>query len=232
MSRPRALVALFAVLVVGLAGCSKQSSTPGTTTGLPDGATLTTAAAAAMRDVTSAHITLLIDNGVSTMPLRRAEGDMTPASAKGSIQLEQTGTLIQYDFVLAGAFIYLKGVSGGWQKLPAAASAAIYDPSVVLNPDRGLARLLATAIARDTEGIENVNRASTYKVAVTFDANAVAALVPGVSTGATGYIWLDTTNNQLRRAVLTVAGSGGGKAGLVTMDLADIDRPVQISAPA
>jgi lipoprotein LprG len=232
MSRPRALIALLALVVAGLAGCSKDSKAP-VPANLPDGTTLTTAAAAAMRDTSAAHITFDLDANASTMPLRRAEGDLTQhGKAKGSIQLDQTGSLIEYQFVLLDGFVYLKGVSGGWQKLPASAAASIYDPAVVLDPDRGMARLLATTSEATTVGTESIDGVDTYKVTVSFDGMAVAALVPGITGRATGVLWVNETTKQLRRAVLTVTPTTGGKNGTATMNFFDINKPVQVSAPA
>jgi lipoprotein LprG len=236
MPRPRALIALFALVVTGLvgglSGCSKDSGTTNTN-GLPDGATLTAAAATAMRDVNSAHISLVIQGDVSSLPLRRADGDLLRGGdAKGTIQLEQSGALIEYDFVLVGGSIYLKGVSGGWQKLPAAAAAGIYDPSAILDPDRGVSRLLATATGAKTEGTDTIDGANTYRVSLAFNGAAVAAVVPGVSEGVTGTVWLDSSSKRLRRAILTVGGAVGGKTGTITINLTDLDKPVSISAPS
>jgi lipoprotein LprG len=231
MPRPRAYVALVALFIAGLAGCTKHSSTP--SGDLPDGNTLTTQGAAAMRDVSSTHVSIQIDGNISSLPLRRAEGDLTNAGdAKGQIQLDQFGALVEYDFVLLGDSIYLKGVTGGWQKLPASTASALYDPSAILDPERGIAKLLATATDATTEGTDIIDGKTTYRVSVTLNNAAVASVVPGVFGSATGKVWLDAGSKQLRRAVLAVTSASPGSAtGTVTVNLTDIDKPVSISAP-
>ena len=71
--RPLAIAgAALTLLAALLSGCSKDE--PAQT--LPDGATLINESAAAMREVQSAHVRIEIEGKVSTLPLKRAEGDL------------------------------------------------------------------------------------------------------------------------------------------------------------
>jgi lipoprotein LprG len=231
MPRPRATLVLTSLLIAALVGCSKHSSNgPGAT--LPDGVTLMQSAAVAMGDITSAHLSITTDGDVSSVPIRKAEGDLTKSGdAKGTILLSQYGALIEYEFVLVGDSIYLKGVTGGWQKLPVETAAGIYDPSAILDPDRGIVKLLTTATDPTTEGTDTIDGASTYRVAVTVNRDVAAALVPGLSVGVTGKVWLDQSTKQLRRAKFEIPGANGAKGGSVTIDLTDFNKPVTVSAP-
>jgi lipoprotein LprG len=217
-----AALALFATLV---AGCTKEEPAQA----LPDGATLITEAGAAMRDVESAHVRIEIEGQVSTLPLKRAEGDLLRnGDAKGTLQLSQLGNLIEYEFVVLGESIYLKGVTGGWQQLPASMAANIYDPSAILDPDRGIVKILATATEPVTEAQEKVNGVDAYRVAVKMDSLAAASLVPGMPPGVTGKLWLDTETKHLVKAVLTVPGD---PPGTVNLDVSAFNAPVTVSAP-
>lgn len=220
------LVALLALLVT--TGCSKKAKT----TELPPGADLVSAGATAMREVKTAHVVISAEGNVADLPLRRADGVLTRSGdAKGSIQIEQLGTLIEYQFVVLGDTIHLKGVTGGWQELPAALAAQIYDPSAILDPERGVVQVLATATEARTEARESVNGRDAYRVGVKLDRAAVATLVPGVGEGVTGQLWFDTQAKQLIKAVLRVPGQGSAPGGTVTINVSDIDAPVTISAP-
>lgn len=231
MSRPRALLALLALLTVALVGCSKDDK-PATTDQLPPGATLISEAATATGALKSAHVTIGTEGEVGSLPMRQADGDLLRSGdAKGTIQLSQFGVLIEYEFVVVGKTIYLKGVTGGWQKLDAAVAASIYDPSAILDPDRGIAKLLATAKDPVTEGKESVNGKDTYRIAVKLDSATVATLVPGVGGDVTGKVWVDAQTKQLLRAVLTVPGATADKKGTVTINVTNLDTPVTISAP-
>jgi len=228
MSRPRALLALFAVIAVGLAGCSSKKEEQA----LPNGTTLVSEAATAMREVQSAHVVLDIEGQVGTLPLRRAEGDLKrDGDAKGTVQLQTFGTLIEFEFVLLGDSIWLKGATGGWQ-MPVGGTAALpYDPSAILDPDRGVAKLLGTATDATTEAKETVDGKETYRVGVKLDSTAASTLVPGIGPGVTGKLWLDTQTKQLIKAVLSVPGATADKPGTVTVNVSAINVPVTVNAP-
>jgi lipoprotein LprG len=226
MLRPRLLIAFLAIVTLALTGCTKDEPSQ-----LPNGATLVNEAAAATGALTSAHVKIDTEGEVGTLPMRRADGDLLRSGdAKGTIQLSQFGVLIEYEFVVVGKDIYLKGVTGGWQKVNAAVAATIYDPSAILDPNRGIAKLLATAKDPVTEGQEKVDGKDAYRVAVKLDSAAVATLVPGVTGDVTGKLWIDAANKQLIRAVLTVPGTDG-KTGTVTINVTNINTPVTVSAP-
>jgi lipoprotein LprG len=212
-------------------GCSPKDK-PATTDQLPAGATLIGEAATATEALTSAHVKIETDGEVGSLPMRRAEGDLVRSGdAKGTIQLSQFGLLIEYSFVVVGKTIYLKGATGGWQKLDSSVAAAIYDPSVILDPDRGIAKLLASAKSPTTEGKESVDGKDAYRLAVKLDSATVATLVPGVGGDVTGKVWVDAQTKQLHKAVLNVPGSSADKKGTVTINVTNIDTPVTVNAP-
>jgi lipoprotein LprG len=231
MPSARALLALLTLptlLTFALAGCSKDEDTAN----LPDGTTLVSESATAMRTISSAHITIDVDGAIGSLPIKRAEGDLKKdGDAKGNIQLLVFGQLSQLDFVLLGDDVYLKSVTGGWQKSTGGTASFPYDPSAILDPDRGVAKLLATATNAKTEGSDTVDGHDSWRVAVTFDSTAASALVPGVPSGLTGQVWLDKTNKHLLKAVIKAPASGGTPAATITIALTAIDVPVTISAP-
>jgi lipoprotein LprG len=221
------LIAVIALLVTS--GCSHKKPR---TTELPPGADLVSAAATAMREVKTAHVVISAEGNVADLPLRRADGVLTRSGdAKGSIQIEQLGTLIEYQFVVLGDTIHLKGVTGGWQELPAFLASQIYDPSAILDPARGVVQVLTTATEAKTEAQETVNGRDAYRVGVKLDRTAVGALVPGVGEGVTGQFWIDAQTKQLVKAVLRIPGQGTAPGGTVTINVSDIDAPVTITAP-
>lgn len=228
LRRHRALLtlaglALFAGL---LGGCTKDDEAP---QNLPDGATLLNEAADAMREVNSAHVRIDVEGNISSLPLKRAEGDLLRSGdSKGTLQLSQGGALIEYEFVVVGDSIYLKGATGGWQQLPAAMASTIYDPSAILDPERGIVKILSTASEPVTEARESVNGTDAYRVAVKLDNLAAGALVPGMPPGVTGKLWLDVETKHLVKAVLTVPGDSPGT---VNLDVSAINEPVTVSAP-
>lgn len=222
-----ALTSLFTVGLLALSGC--HSNTPASN--LPDGSTLVSQASTAMSNVQSAHITIDTSGKVGTIPLRTAEGDLKKGGdAKGSIKLLALGQVVQLDFVVIGDNFYIKGLTGGWQKASAAEVASFYDPSGILDPDRGVAKVLATATDAKTEATETVNGVNTYRVAVNLDNTVVSTVVPDTPKGTTGKVWLDQNTKRLVKAELDVSAAGGGP-GTVTINLTDLDKPVTVDAP-
>jgi lipoprotein LprG len=223
-----ALIALPTLLTLGLAGCTKNE----VTSNLPDGTALVSESATAMKSINSAHLTIDIDGSIGSLPIKRAEGDLKKdGDAKGSIQLLLFGQLSQLEFVLLGDDVYLKSVTGGWQKSTGGTDLFPYDPSAILNPDKGVAKLLATAKNARTEGSDTIDGHDAWRVAVAFDSVAAGALVPGVPDGLTGQVWLDKQNKHLLKAVIKAPASGSTAAATITVLLTAIDAPVTISAP-
>jgi lipoprotein LprG len=184
-----------------------------------------------MTTVESAHITIDTSGKVGTIPLRTAEGDLKKdGDSKGSIKLLALGQVVQLDFVVIGDAFYIKGLTGGWQKASAAEVASFYDPSGILDPNRGVAKVLATATDAKTEATETVNGVSTYRIAVNLDNTVVSAVVPDTPKGTTGKVWIDQNTKRMVKAELDVSAAGGGP-GTVTINLTDLDKPVTVNAP-
>jgi lipoprotein LprG len=234
MSRPlrtrRALLALLApvLLVPGLVACSKDEDPAA----LPNGSTLVSESAEAMRSVESAHIVIDIEGAISSLPIKKAQGDLKRnGDAKGDIQLQQFGQLIQLDFVLLGGDAYLKFPTGGWTKSAGGTAAFPYDPSAILDSDRGVAKLLSTATNANTEGSETVGGVDTYRVAVDFDNTSASVLVPGVPAGVKGQVWIDKQNKRMVKAIVRSPASGSTPEATMTVTMTNFDVPVTISAP-
>src|SRR5215831_18849297 len=149
MLRPKPLLALLALTLTFVAGCSKHSDS----SNLPDGTTLVSDAAAAMKTVSTSHVKIDVDGTIGTLPIKQAEGDLKKdGDAKGNVKLDQFGSLVQLDFVVLGSDLYLKFATGGWQKSSGGTSSFPYDPSAILDPDKGVSNLLATTKNAKTEG--------------------------------------------------------------------------------
>lgn len=208
MSRPlrghfvRSLLPLVAslLLVPGLlAACTKdKDGNEASGESLPDGATLLTESASAMTDVETVHIVLDINPAVGALPITRAEGDLKRGGdAKGAIQLLAGAQLLEVEFVVMGDNAWLKYPTGGWRA--AGSITAIYDPSAILDPQRGVANLLSTSSNARTEGAEKVNGVDAWRVAVDIDQKAANMLVPGVPKGLTGTVWIDQDTSAWSR---------------------------------
>ncbi|MBB5629437.1 LppX_LprAFG lipoprotein [Sphaerisporangium krabiense] len=220
--RVRALVTLLAALCLA-AACSSQAE-------LPAGPDLMKRSAEAMRSVKSVAFAIATE-GKPPVPLKRAEGSLiTKGDAKGTVQIEVLGMLQELAFVLTGDTVYFKGPTGGYQTMTRAQLAQIYDPSAILDPDKGVARLLSGATGATTEAAEDVEGSRAYRVAATLPRDVVTAVVPGVRQEVKGTLWVDTASGRLVKASLPI--SEGANSGTVLVTLTDYDAPVTIATPA
>jgi lipoprotein LprG len=185
-----------------------------------------------MRSVKTARFEITANGTVAGVPLRRASGVITAAGeAEGSAQIEQGGPLAELSFVVKGQTLYVKAVTGGWQKVPLALASTVYDPSKILSPDEGVANVLATASGAKTEARESVAGADAYRVAATFNGEALSKLVPGISTDVPGQVWIGADRRVLHQGRFEVPAQGGGDPAVVTVTVSDFDAPVTIDEP-
>lgn len=213
-----------------LAGCT--SSPPAEQ--LPAAGELLAKSATAMSTVKTAAIDIQVDEALTSVPIRTAAGTLTSAGdARGTATLAQGGSLAEFEFVITQGDLYLKGPTGGYRKVPLVFASGIYDPSAILKPDSGVARLLATTADATTQAREAVDGVDSYRVRATLDQDAVASLVPGISGRVSGLLWLDVATSRLVKAQLDVPTDTGGSAtAAATVTFADYDAPVTITPPS
>lgn len=216
----------LSIFAVGAAGCTKKNNATAPVA-LPAGTQLMADGDKAMSDVKSAHFKVEVNGKIKGLPVQAAEGDLTrEGSAKGTAKVEQLGVLAEVAFVIIGQDLYLKGPTGGYQKLPLAVAASVYDPSAILDPERGAAKLLRTAKNPKTEAIEKVDGKDAYKVSFEPDTAALSALIPTSITGITGCVWLHTDSKRIAKAEFKFP-----EGGVVTVTFTNYDAPVTINAP-
>ncbi|OXM62715.1 LppX_LprAFG lipoprotein [Amycolatopsis vastitatis] len=222
----RTLLTAMALSAAIVTGCSSSGDAA-----LPDAGALLKDSAQAAGGVTSTHFTLKVNGTVPGLSVHSLDGDLTKANgggAKGTGTLELMGQVVDAQFVLVNGSLYIKGPTGGFQKIPAVLSSSIYDPSAILDPQRGIPKVLSSVQGPKTDGTEDVDGTPTYRVTGTVPKDALAALVPGVSSDANATFWLRRDGGHL--PVKASLGYQGG--GSVDVTLSDVDKPVTITAPA
>ncbi|MFC4007434.1 LppX_LprAFG lipoprotein [Nonomuraea purpurea] len=188
---------------------------------LPTGPDLMKKAAEAMKSVKSASFSIATE-GKPSVPVKKADGRLTSAGdADGTISLEVLGTLQEISFALVGDTVHFKGPTGGFQKMTRDQLAQFYDPSVILSPTKGIAQLLSSATDPKVEGVES----GSYRVAATLPGQIVGQIIPNVTQGVSGKIWLDQATSRLTKASLPLQG------GTVTVSISDYDAPITITPP-
>jgi lipoprotein LprG len=231
MFRIRPVLALLAALVAVTSCTSSDNKKDESTSSLPDGGTLLTDSATAMREIKTAKFLITADGAISGLSLRRAEGTLTrEGDAEGTAQIEQSGANVDLTFVIVGDKIYIKGPTGGYQELPLSLAATVYDPSAILDPDKGVAKLLSTATDAKTEAAEAVDGTDAWRVAMTANGADLSTIIPGVNGDTPGKVWLGKQDKRLHKAVFTLPAEGGA-TGTVTVTFQEFDAPADIKAP-
>jgi lipoprotein LprG len=231
MARCRASLALLLLGVLGAAVVACGGGSGGGAP-LPDGGALLRSSATEMRGVQSAHFTLAVDGTVAGVSVRSAQGVLTRnGDVQASGQIEELGQPVEIELVILGSTAYLKGPTGGFQRIATSAVAAGYDPSAVLDPKRGVGPLLAAARNPRTEAREEVGGRPAYRVAASFDQQSLATLLPGVTGQVAGQLWVGTDRPRLLQARFAVPAASGGQPGTVTVTLSRFDEPTTIRPP-
>jgi lipoprotein LprG len=229
-TRALAIAVGTGTLAVALSACTTASKA--STANLPPAADLITASQTAMSGVQTVHFSIGVKGTLPGVPISAAQGDLTKTGdAKGTATVSVLGTNVETEFIIVDKTIYLKGATGGYTPEPLSAAAAFFDPSGILDPDRGIVKLLGTAQNPTTKALESVNGSDAYKIGITPDPAAVAAIVPGAGAGTTGDIWIDKTTHRVVKGVFTVPGTGGAQGATVTVEFSNFDAPVTVSAP-
>ncbi|MDH2428512.1 LppX_LprAFG lipoprotein [Sphaerisporangium sp. TRM90804] len=205
-------------------------STPEAAAKPPAGPELMVKSSQAMRQVETVAFTIATE-GAPPVPVKSADGSLTKrGDAKGTIQISVLGALQELEFVVIGETVHFKGPTGGFQTIPRAQLATIYDPSAILNADKGVPKLLASAANPVTEAEEKVGGADAYRVAATLPKQSVTTLVPGVAQDVNAKLWVDKATGRLAKASLPLGT--GATSGTVHVTFADYDAPVTITPPA
>jgi len=226
----RALTGILLVLLVALSGCSGSSGTPtaaSTTAPPPTASEILAASATAMAEVTSAAFSLTVDGQLPSVTVQSAKGVLNAdGDAQGTAAIVQFGQLIEVEFVLAGGQLYIKGVTGGFTQVPASLAGSVYDPSAILDPTRGVAKVISSVQSPTIAGSEG----DSWLISGSVPADVAAGLVPGITDDVTGLFTISKGSSELTSADLTLDGVDG-KPATVKVELSDFNEPVSISPP-
>ena len=219
---------LIAVLLgAGLiSGCSKKASEP-----LPEAAGLIKQSVETTRKLSSAHLEIAVTGKIDGLPIKTLSGDLTnvpSVAVKGNSTISMGGSDVDVELVVLDGTLYAALTPNSWLDMGPAAD--IYDPSVILNPDAGLANLLGNVTEAKAQDTEAVGGVPTVRITGTVSADAVNKLIPQLK--ATGplpaTVWIEKdAPHQLVQA--TVDQSSGNS---VSLTLSVWDKPVTVTKPA
>jgi lipoprotein LprG len=150
--------------------------------------------------------------------------------ASGTVDLEEGGQLVEFDVVFVRGTVYLRGPTGPFQSVPSELAGTIYDPTDLLDPTKGLSRLLATARRARTLGRDELDGTDAFRLSATLDGSILGPLVPNpVPPKVDATLWIGSDEPRLLRTETTLAGRGGQTD--LTLTISDFDVPVEITPP-
>jgi len=225
--RLSAVLAAVSIAAALVAGCSssKQTSKP-----LPDAATLLKQSSQTTKGVKSVHLVLSVTGKVKGLPVKTLTGDLTTApntAAKGDAKIMLAGNDIDAQFVVYDTVLYAALTPNKWDDFGPAAD--IYDPSAILNPNTGLANMLANFTDPKAEGRETINGQNTVRISGKVSADAVNALAPQLNATqplpATAWIQENGDHELVQAKMDQSAGNS------IQMTLSNWGEPVQVTKP-
>jgi len=229
MTTRRRIIAIAATLLAAallVSGCSKKSSEP-----LPDAAGLLQQSIATTKALNSAHLEIVVNGKIDGLPIKKLSGDLTnvPAVAiQGSSTISMGGSDVDIQLVVLDGTLYAALTPNSWLDMGPAVE--IYDPSVILNPDSGLANMLAAISDPKSEDVETIGGVQTVKITGKVTADAVNKLIPQLKASgpipATAWIQKDAPNQLVQAQVDQSDGN------YVQLTLSEWDKPVTVTKPA
>jgi len=237
-SRVIAAVAALA-LAFTIGGCGSNNSGTGaskssTPASSDEANTLLKQAADAMKKVTGMHITLAVTGDVPNLKVTKLDGDIsnTPQTvATGSATLLLGKSPQDAKFVYVDGHLYSDvGQPGTYNDFGAGKS--IYNVSVLLDPDKGLANILAKLQNAQVKGTEQVNGVATTKITGKSSADDVATLAGSKLTSAdvttvdtTVWIASDGSSHLVQLQISPTADTS------VTLTMSDWGKQVTATKP-
>jgi lipoprotein LprG len=228
LSRILVTMAAISTAAVLAAGCSSSSSTPSGP--LPDAAGLIQQSVATTKALKSAHLDITVNGKIEGLPVKKLSGDLTnvPATAvQGNATISMGGSDVDAGLVVIDSTLYASLSPDSWLDLGPAAD--IYDPSTILNPDSGLANILANFDSPKSEAAETINGVDTIRISGSVSADAVNKLIPSLKVTAPvpskAWIEKDGDHNLVQAELDPSSGTS------IKVALSNWNTPVTVSKP-
>jgi lipoprotein LprG len=198
---------------------------------LPDAARLLKQSSAAAKDLKSVHLALSVVGRIEEMPVKTLEADLTNeprTAAKGDAKITIMGVGVGIKFVEVGRRLYVVLPGGeGWRDYGSAST--VYDVAAMVNPDTGLANMLADFVDPTVEARETVGGQDTIRVSGKVTADAVNKIFPlDASKRLSSTVWIQERGDHQ----LVAAELKQNKDDSIQMVFSNWNAPVTVDKPA
>jgi len=225
--------ATVAAAALALAACSPGDGDTASGSG-QDAAALVEQSAQAMRDVTSAHVVITTDGRVPNLKVSRLEADVASKPAdvgEGEVTIDVGSGPTTAEVVYIDGHLYSDIAEPG-VFTDYGPGTSIYNLSVILDAQNGLANALANLRDPKAEGSETVDGVATTRISAISSTDDVAVLAgsklaPEKSRDVPVTVWIaDETPHHLVKAELEPIPDA-----TVTLTLSEFDKPVEVTKP-
>ena len=231
-ARILAIFACFFAVVALVAGCTGAGPSPSPEE-TPDAATLLNESSETTKAQTSAHLALSVEGEIAGLPVEAVDGELTqtPAvAAQGTLDMTYLDQPLQdVEFVVYDGDLWAALTSGGTLTNFGPAS-EVYDVATILDPDVGLANVLANFSDPTIDGQETIEGVDTVRITGNVAADAVNNISPqiGATEPVPGTVWISEDDNRELMQVRLEPSPGNS----VTMILSEWGEPVTVENPA
>jgi lipoprotein LprG len=235
---PLARIILLCTLTLAFFACGGSKSSDNTATAPAVTAqSILANAASRFSQVSSFHFKLSIDGGVpldaaNTLALHDAEGDLSrpnSAQAKADVGFLGTSISIKFDSIGGDQFI-TNPITGAWESAP---SGLGYNPAVLYDNSKGIARVLNALQGSKIASTERVDGLESYHITATVARADVQPIAAGAVASQSPEIdlWITKSQSDLVKLVLHDAAASGKKSTTWTLELSQQNKPVTIERP-
>ncbi|TWS22397.1 LppX_LprAFG lipoprotein [Tsukamurella sputi] len=222
------MAALLAVLGL-LAGCSKSEGQKVNDGPLPDAKTVIDASAAAARNLHDVQLDLSVEGTVPNLPVKSVSAYLTNEpnlGGQGDADVVYQGSAVKAKFIVTGGDLYVQ-LAPGQAYGRTGPAADVYDASAILDPERGIAKLLSSVRDPKVEGREQIGGTDAVRISGIIPGSALAGIVPKAALGdrpLTFWVQEAAPNNLVRANV-------GFDSGTLTVTLSDWGKKVTLLDP-
>lgn len=200
----------------------------------PDAPTLLKQSSQRMLNLKGFHFEMTITGFTGgTVPVQSAKGDARPPDLHAAVNLKEGGWLLEVQVIFAAGGIYLKSLTGGWQRLTEQQVAQFFDARALFDSQTGLFAAMRDTSSPSRANNESVNGHDTYPVSGQVAASRMHQLLTPIRDQGHYMVtyWIDGTNNDLWRARLTGNLFDPSQAATITFDFSNHDHAVSVTAP-
>ncbi len=235
----RAAVAATVAAALMLTACgtdSKESSPAGEGSGGGDAAALVQQSADAMKQVTGLHLELTAEGKVPNLKVSKVVGDISTkpapvATGSANVEVSRDNT-VDAKLIFVDGHLYSDVAEPGVWTDYGEGSAALYNPTRLLDPNMGLANLLSNLKDTKNEGTEDIDGVKATKVTGTSTSKDVLVLAgsnvaPEKSVDLPVTVWIANDDpHRLLKAQMNATDDA-----TVTLTLSDFNKQVTATKP-